>query len=75
MQTITIVIFHIVIDKSNKIMKGVSKNPFNVTKSIDSAYQTRNILTDHNRGNEQIVCNLTNLEDESTSDIQEILNY
>jgi hypothetical protein len=58
----------------NDIIKGIIQNPLNVTNSIDSANEIRNILTDNNRDNDQIVCDLIDSEGEYTSNIREILN-
>jgi hypothetical protein len=56
------------------IIKGIIQNPLDVTNSIDSANEIRDILTDDNRDNDQIVCDLIDSEDEYTSNIREILN-
>jgi hypothetical protein len=57
------------------LIKGIIQNPLDVTNSIDSANEIRDILTDNNRDNDQIVCDLINLEDEhTTSNIREILD-
>ena len=56
------------------LFKGIIQNPLNVTNSIDSANEIRNILTDNNRDNDQIACDLIDSEDEYTSNIREILN-
>ncbi len=56
------------------LIQGILQNPLDVTNSIDSANEIRDILTDNNRYNDQIVCDLIDSEDEYTSNIQEILN-
>ena len=56
------------------LIKGIIKNPLDMTNSIDSANQIRDILTDDNPDNDQIVCDLLESEDENTSNIREILN-
>jgi YVTN family beta-propeller protein len=56
------------------IIKGMIQNPLNVTNSIDSANEIRDILTDDNNDNDQLVCDLINSENEYTSNIREILN-
>ncbi|MGE0389508.1 MAG: hypothetical protein AB7P13_05180 [Candidatus Nitrosocosmicus sp.] len=44
------------------------------SKSIDSSNEIGNYLTDNNSDNNQLVWNLIDSEDESTSGIREILN-
>jgi hypothetical protein len=56
------------------IIKGIIQNPLDVTNSIDSANEIRDILSDNNRDNDQIVCDLIDSEDEYTSNIRELLN-
>jgi YVTN family beta-propeller protein len=56
------------------LIKDIIQNPLDITNSIDSANQIRDILTDNDRDNDKLVCNLINSEDESTSGIREILN-
>lgn len=56
------------------LIKGIIQNPLDVLNSIDSANEIRDILTDNNRDNDQIVCDLIDSEDEHTSSIREILN-
>jgi YVTN family beta-propeller protein len=56
------------------ILKGIIQNPLNVTNSIDSANEISGILTDDSRDNDQLVCDLIDLEDEYASSIREILN-
>jgi hypothetical protein len=57
------------------LIKAIIQNPLNVTNSIDSANEIKEILTDNNRDNDQIVCDLIGSEDEETiSNIREILN-
>ncbi len=56
------------------LIKGIVQNPLNVSNSIDSANEIRDILTDDNRNNDQLVCELIDPEDEHTSNIREILN-
>lgn len=50
------------------------QNPLDITNSIDSANEIRDILTDGNQDNDQLVCDLIDLEDENTSSMREILN-
>ena len=40
------------------LIKGIIQNPLDVTNSIDSANEIRDILTDDNRDNDRIVCDL-----------------
>ena len=57
------------------IIRGIIQNPLNVTNSIHSANEIRNILTDNDRDNDQLVCDLIDSDDENTiSNIREILN-
>jgi hypothetical protein len=56
------------------LIKGILQNPLDVTNSIDSANEIRDILTDNNHDNDQLVCDLIDLEDEDTSNIRELLN-
>ena len=56
------------------LIKGIIQNPLDVTNSIDSANEIRDILTDDNRDNDRIVCDLIESEDENTSNVREILN-
>lgn len=57
------------------LLKGIIQNPLNVTNSIDSANEIKDILTDDDPENDQIVCDLMDSEDEETiSNIREILN-
>jgi hypothetical protein len=56
------------------ILKGIIENPLNVTNSIDSANEIRNILTDGNQNNDKLVCDLIGSENEYTSNIRDILN-
>ena len=56
------------------LIKGIIQNPLDVTNSIDSANEIRDILTDDNRDNDQLVCDLIDPEVDSTSNIREILN-
>ena len=44
------------------LIKGILQNPLDITNSIDSANEVRDILTDNNRDNDQLVCDLINLE-------------
>ena len=54
------------------LIKGIIQNPPDITNSIDSANDIIGILTDDNRDNDQIICNLVNSEDEYPSIIREI---
>ena len=56
------------------LINNITKNPLDVTNSIDSANEIMDILTDNNRDNDQIVCDLIDSEDEYISNIREILN-
>ena len=56
------------------LINSIIKNPLDVTNSIDSTNEIRDILTDNNRDNDQIVCDLIDSENEYTSNIREILN-
>jgi len=56
------------------LIKSIIHNPLNITNSINSANEIRDILTDDNPDNDQIVCDLINKEDKITSNIREILN-
>jgi hypothetical protein len=56
------------------ILKGIIENPLNVTNSIDSANEIRAILTDNNRDNDQMVCDLINGDGAYTSYLRGILN-
>ncbi|HET6590458.1 MAG TPA: hypothetical protein VFG45_09860 [Candidatus Nitrosocosmicus sp.] len=56
------------------LLKGIIKNPLDVANSIDSANQIKDILTDGNRNNDQLVCNLIDEENEQMSNIRQILN-
>jgi YVTN family beta-propeller protein len=56
------------------IIRGIIQNPLDITNSIDSAKEIRDVLTDNDRDNDQLVCNLVDSEDESTSNIREILD-
>jgi hypothetical protein len=42
----------------NNIIRGINQNPLDVTNSIDSANEICNILTDNDRYNDQLVCDL-----------------
>ena len=51
-------------------------NPLDIMNSIDSANEIRDVLTDNDRNNDQLVCDLIDSEDEYTiSKIRGILNY
>ncbi len=57
------------------LIRDIIQNPLDVTNSIDSANEIREILTDNNRDNDQLVCDLLGSEDEQvTSNIREFLN-
>ena len=56
------------------IIGHIIQNPLDVTKSIDSANEIRNILTDNDCDNDQLVCDLVDSKAESASNIREILN-
>jgi hypothetical protein len=47
------------------LIEGIIQNPLNLTNSIDSAYEIKNILTDGNRDNDHRACSLLkNLDSE-----------
>jgi hypothetical protein len=46
-----------------ELSKNILQNPLYVTNSLDSANEIRDILTDNNRDNDQIVCDLIALVD------------
>jgi hypothetical protein len=50
------------------------QNPLDITNSIDSANEIRDILTDNDRGNDLRICDLIDSEEEYTFNIGEILN-
>ena len=55
--------------------KNILQNPLDVTNSVDSANVIRDILTDNNRDNDQISCDLIVSEDKyAASNIREIFN-
>lgn len=56
------------------LIKGIIQNPLDVANSIDSANQIKDILTDDNRNNDQLVCDLINPKYEHTANIRDILN-
>jgi YVTN family beta-propeller protein len=56
------------------ILKGIIQNPLNVTNSIDSSNEIRNILTDGTQNNDKIVCDLVESDAEYASNIRDILN-
>ena len=56
------------------LVKGIIQNPLNVTNSIDSANEIKDILTDGNEANDQLVCHLIDSGDEYASNIRKILN-
>ncbi|MDN5847928.1 MAG: hypothetical protein L0H53_16835 [Candidatus Nitrosocosmicus sp.] len=56
------------------LLEIITWTPFDVTNSIDSANEISDILTDNNRDNNQLVCDLIHSENEYTSNIREILN-
>lgn len=59
----------------NDLVRGIIQNPLDVTNSLDSANEIRNILTDGNHANDQLVCDLLDVEDEyAISNIREILD-
>ncbi|CAN5832313.1 hypothetical protein BH23THE1_BH23THE1_21000 [soil metagenome] len=58
-----------------ELIKNVIQNPLVVTNSIESNNEIRNILTDNNRDNDLLVCELLDSETEYTSNVREILNY
>ncbi len=58
-----------------ELIQNILQNPLVVTNSIDSANEIRDILTDNNRDNDPIVCDLIVSEDKyAASNIREILN-
>ena len=42
----------------SNIIRGIIQNPLDVTNSIDSANEICNILTDNDRYNDRLVCDL-----------------
>jgi YVTN family beta-propeller protein len=56
------------------LIRGMIQNPLDITNSIDSANQIRDILTDNDRDNDHLVCDLIDSDNEFTSNIREILN-
>ena len=56
------------------LIKDILQNPLDVTNSIESANEIKVILTDNDRDNDQLVCDLIDSEAEYTSNIREILN-
>jgi len=57
------------------LIKGIIQNPLDVTNSIKSADKIYDILTDNDRDNDQLVCDLINSEDEHTTfNIRNILD-
>jgi hypothetical protein len=56
------------------LIKWIIQNPLDVTNSIESAIEIKDILTDNDRDNDQLVCDLIDSEDEYTFNIREILN-
>jgi YVTN family beta-propeller protein len=64
-----------IIESIQHLINSIIKNPLDVTNSIDSANEIRDILTDNNRDNDQIVCSLINgLNNEQIMNIRNILN-
>lgn len=55
------------------LVKGIIQNPLDIANSIDSANQIRDILTDDNQNNDQLICDLIDSENEQTSNIRQIL--
>lgn len=56
------------------LIRDIIQNPLDVANSIDSANEIRDILTDDNRANDHLVCELIDSQDRYSSDIREILN-
>jgi len=56
------------------LLKSIIQDPLDVTNSIESANEIRDILTDNNRDNDQLVCDLIDSEDGYASNIRDILN-
>lgn len=56
------------------LIRGIIQNPLDITNSVESANEIRDILTDDNPDNDEIVCDLIKWNDESTSYLREILN-
>jgi hypothetical protein len=57
------------------IIRSIIQNPLDVSNSVESANEIREILTDNNPNNDQLVCNLVGSKDEhATSSIREILD-
>ncbi len=56
------------------LLKSIIRNPLDVTNSINSANEIKDILIDENPDYDQTVCDLVNTEDELTSNIREILD-
>ena len=57
------------------IIKSIIQNPLDITNSLDSANEIKDILTDNNRDNDQTSCNLLeNLDSKEAINIRDILN-
>ena len=56
------------------LIKGIIQNPLDITNSIDSANEIRDILTDNNRDNDKLACDLLDSQDRYSDSIREILN-
>lgn len=56
------------------LLKGIIQNPLDLAYSIGSANQILDILTDDDRNNDQLVCDLIDSENEQMSNVLQILN-
>ncbi len=57
------------------IIKSIIQNPLDITNSLDSANEIKDILTDNNRDNDQTACSLLeNLDSKEAINIRDILN-
>lgn len=56
------------------IIKGIIQNPLDITNSIDSTNEIRDIQTDDNQDNDQLAYEFLDAQDEHTFSIREILN-
>ncbi len=56
------------------LIKGIIQNPLDVTNSIESANDIRDILTDDDRDNDKLACELLEPGDQYSDSLREILN-
>lgn len=56
------------------LVKSIIQNPLDITNSMDSANEIRDILTDGNRDNDQLACELLHSGDQYSDSIRETLN-